>query len=159
MNIFSNTKEAVKLMLLIFVSSILGNAVAGDDSRTPLEKYQGAYLGAFLTCVMKQKIIYLKDRAEQKGVELDGNFGDDFDMKSCKVDGLSSMKKEYLRVLPMIKGFDGKNSLNEHYVHAVMHIKEIEPWFNEDEATYMERMNKTFRKSKELYVRFEITQP
>lgn len=145
-------------MTLIFTMiafSIFGNAIAGDDNRTPLQKYQGAYIEAYLTCAMKQKIIYLREKTEEKGEAL----SNDLDMVSCKNDGLARMKKEYLRVLPLVKGNEGRDSLKEHYVHAVMHIKEISPWANEDEATYMERMNKTFRKSRELYVRFEITQP
>lgn len=69
------------------------------------------------------------------------------------------MKKEYKNVLPLIATGESKIALKEHYVHAIMHIEEIDARPKEDEDAYTERMNNNFRSSKELFVRFEITLP
>lgn len=143
----------------LIVALSTSNSFAQEDKRTPLEKYQGAYTGAYLICILQQKQLFIIERAKQRGVTLDQDFGKDVDIEACKKDGLSKMKAEYENVLPTIKNTEGRDALKEHYVHAIMHIKEITPWAKENEAAYTERMNHTFRESKKLYVRFEITQP
>lgn len=149
------------LIIALVIMAMFGNGgvLAEEDKRTPLEKYQGAYFGAYLFCVVQQKIVFLMEKAKQKGVALDPDVGKDVDIEACKQNGLVKIKKEYSNVLIMIKNKQGRDALKEHYVHAIMHIKEITPWAKENEDTYTERMNRTFRESKELYVRFEITQP
>lgn len=159
MSLFMKSRYFFRNVILIIVLSVSFNAVAEEDKRTPLEKYQGAYTGAYLLCILQQKQLFLLEKAKQKGVTLDPEFGKDVDIESCKQKGLSEMKNEYSNVLPMIKNKEGREALKEHYVHAIMHIKEISPRAKENEETYTERMNRTFRESKELYVRFEITQP
>lgn len=159
MNFLKWSRFQFKTIFLLVVLSVSCNSFAEEDKRTPLEKYQGAYIGAYLTCILEQKQLFLLEKAKQKGVALDPEFGKDVDIEACKQKGLAEMKKEYTNVLPMIKSKEGRESLKEHYVHAIMHIKEITPWAKENEESYTERMNRTFRKSKELYVRFEITQP
>ena len=154
--------SAWKLSYIIFsIITLLatGNALAEEERRTPLQKYQGAYAGAFLICFLQQKQVFLLEKAKLKGVTLDPEFGKDIDLEACKNNGLGKMKVEYLNVLPMVKNKEGRDALKEHYVHAIMHIKEITPWTNESEETHTERMERTYRESKELYVRFEITQP
>lgn len=158
MNRFFNIRLTFYAISLIFALST-SNSFAQEDERTPLEKYQGAYTGAYLICILQQKQLFIIEKAKQRGVTLDKDFGKDADIEACKIDGLSKMKAEYANVLPMIKNKEGRDALKEHYVRAIMHIREIAPWAKENEDTYTERMNRTFRESKELYVRFEITQP
>lgn len=155
--LYANKFAHVILLIHIIFSS--GSALAEEDKRTPLERYQGSYTGAWLLCVLQQKQLFILEKAKQKGVTLDPEFGKDVDIEACKKKGLAEMKKEYLNVVPLINNDEGRAALKEHYVHAIMHIKEIAPRAKEDEDVYTERMNRTFRKSKELYVRFEITQP
>lgn len=159
MILFYKIQKSFGIMLTVALFFVIGNSYAKDDNRTPFEKYQGAYVGAYLICAVQQKIIYVRERSGQSTTALEKGAGDDLDMDSCKANGLARMKEEYTRVLPLVRGEEARAALREHYVHAVMHMKEITPWPNEDESTYMERMNRTFRKSRELYVRFEITQP
>lgn len=159
MNLLKQCRFHFRAIFLIVVLSISCNALAEEDKRTPLEKYQGAYTGAYLICILQQKQLFLMEKAKQKGVTLDPEFGKEVDIEACKEKGLADMKTEYTNVLPLIKNKEGKEALKEHYVHAIMHIKEITPWAKENEDAYTERMNRTFRESKELYVRFEITQP
>ncbi len=158
MSRFFDIKSRLYTILLI-VALFTSNAFAQEDKRTPLEKYQGAYTAAYLICILQQKQLFLIEKAKQRGVTLDQDFGKSVDIEGCKKDGLSKMKTQYENVLPMIKHKEGRDALKEHYVYAIMHIKEITPWANENEDKYTERMNRTFRESKELYVRFEITQP
>jgi|JI10StandDraft_1071094.scaffolds.fasta_scaffold652213_2 hypothetical protein len=158
MNRLFNIRLIVYTLSLIFALST-STSFAQEDKRTPLEKYQGAYAGAYLICVLQQKKLFIIERAKQRGITLDQDFGKDVDIEECKKDGLSKMKAEYENVSPTIKNVEGRDALKEHYVHAIMHIKEITPWAKESEAAYTERMNQTFRESKKLYVRFEITQP
>jgi hypothetical protein len=148
--------QSIFFILLVFNTGFL---LAEEDTRTPFQKYQGAYLGAYLTCVLQQKQIFLLEKARSKGATLDPTFGKDIDLETCKTKGLLEMKKEYKNILPLITTEESKVALKEHYVHAIMHIEEIAPRQKEDEDSYTERMNQTFRNSKELFVRFEITLP
>ena len=148
--------QRILFILLVFNSGFLS---AEEDRRTPFQKYQGAFVGAYLTCVLEQKKFFLLEKARSKGVILDPTFGKDFDLEACKTKGLLEMKKEYKNVLPLIATGESKIALKEHYVHAIMHIEEIDSRPKEDEDAYTERMNNNFRSSKELFVRFEITLP
>jgi hypothetical protein len=69
------------------------------------------------------------------------------------------MKTEYNNLLPMLTNPEGKKALQEHYVAAIMHVKGARSRPNEGDSAFTERMNEAHRKSDELWVRFEITQP
>jgi hypothetical protein len=155
---FINAKRLFQFVLVIFLLVCSSTLSAEEDKRTPLERYQGAYQAAFLTCALHQKILLL-EKAKQKGTTPESELGKDVIISKCKEDHLLKMKKEYNNVLPLIATDEGKAALKEHYVHAIMHIKEIDARTKENDETYTDRMAKTYRKSRELYVRFEITQP
>ena len=135
------------------------NALTSEDKRTPFEKYQGAYLAAWLQCVLKQKLIFVIEKGEAKGIPMKPYTEKDTNISICIKEGLKKMKKEYNNILPLVKTEDGKKALLEHYVAAIMHVKETYPRHDEDEIAYTNRMNETQRKTTELWVRFEITQP
>lgn len=148
--------QSILFILLLFNSGFLS---AVEDKRTPVQKYQGAYVGAYLTCTLQQKLLFLLEKAKSKGVTLDSKFGKEVNLEACKTKELLEMKKEYKNILPLITTEESKVALKEHYVHAIMHIEEITPRQKEDEDAYTERMNNNFRRSRELFVRFEITLP
>jgi predicted patatin/cPLA2 family phospholipase len=152
-------KKLYQVILITFLAFISINISAEEDKRTPFEKYQGAYTGAYMLCVLQQKMAFIVENARLRGTPLDAGFKNKTDLPTCQKTGLREMKKEYNNILPLITNNEGKEAIKEHYVHAIMHIKKIEPYTKESEAVYTKRMNKTFRDSEELYVRFEITQP
>lgn len=149
----------------IFLLILQGSFCFAEDSkldkdrRTPFEKYQGAYLGAWLVCAVTQKKVFLIEQAKAKGVELDPDFYKNTDVSACIKNGLEEMKKEYNNILPLVVNESGKTSLENHYVAAIMHVKNTQPRIDEDDNSYMKRMNETKIKTDELWVRFEITQP
>jgi len=129
------------------------------DRRTPLERYQGAYLGAWLMCTLVQKKLFLIEKAKAKGVALDPKLTKDTDISSCQSKGLAEMKKEYTNVVTLVKNEEGKKALLDHYVAAVIHVKEAQSRATEDDQSFTARMNANKRKTDELWVRFEVTQP
>jgi len=143
------------ILLLLYSSSVF----AEEDKRTPFEKYQGAYTFAWLKCVIGQKLAFTIKKAHAQGVTVGADLEKDADIPACKKKGLADMKKEYNNILPLVKNEVGKKALVEHYVAAIMHIKSTHDYPNETEKGYTNRMNETQRKTKELWVRFEITQP
>lgn len=129
------------------------------DKRTPFEKYEGAYFGAYGLCAMTQKLVFTIESAKNRGVSLDSELiKTTEDVSSCIKKGLAEMQKEYNAIQHLVKNAEGKKALKEHYVAAVMHVKETHPKYNEDESDYMERMRLTKRKTDELWVRFEVAQ-
>jgi hypothetical protein len=129
------------------------------DKRTPAQRYQGAYLGAWLLCTLNQKLIYKYAEAEQRGIRIEADRKRPGNMDDCIKGGLVNMKAEYLGMQKLISGVAAKRALEEHYVGAIMHVKQTHPRPRETEDTYTERMNEMKRKTDELWVRFEITQP
>lgn len=95
MNLLMKSRILFRNVILILVLSVSFNAFGDEDKRTPLQKYQGAYTGAYLLCVLQQKQLFLLEKAKQKGVTLDPEFGKEVDMEACKQKGLAEMKKEY----------------------------------------------------------------
>lgn len=129
------------------------------DRRTPLQRYQGAYLAGWLKCTLMQKKLFLIEKARARGVALDPEFTKETDMSSCVNEGLAEMKKEYNTVVQLVKNEDGRKALLDHYVAAVMHVKETLARAAEDDQSFTARMNENKRKTDELWIRFEVTQP
>jgi hypothetical protein len=44
------------------------NIVDSEDKRTPFQKYQGAYTGAWLICFLTQKLIFLTEKNKAAGI-------------------------------------------------------------------------------------------
>lgn len=131
-----------------------------EDKRTPLDKYQGAYTGAWFLCTLTQKMVFLTEKSKVRGISLDSDKAKtDSDVSICIENGLAEMKKEYNSILPLVKNPEGKKALQEHYVAAIMHVKGTHSRPKENDTDFTERMNETKRKTDELWVRFEITQP
>ena len=130
-----------------------------DDNRTPFEKYQGAYTGAWLMCVLNQKLAFTILKLHAKGLPVEADLEEKVNIPACKKKGLAQMKQEYINISPLVKNKAGEDALLEHYVAAIMHVKETHVFPKETESSYTERMNETQRNTKELWVRFEITQP
>ena len=82
MSLFMKSRYFFRNVILIIVLSVSFNAVAEEDKRTPLEKYQGAYTGAYLLCILQQKQLFLLEKAKKKGVTLDPEFGKDVDIET-----------------------------------------------------------------------------
>ena len=47
--------QSIFFILLLFNPGFLS---AVEDKRTPVQKYQGAYVGAYLTCTLQQKLLF-----------------------------------------------------------------------------------------------------
>lgn len=151
--------KIILMMLLVIVSA---NSVAEStpDMRTPFEKYQGAYTGAWLLCTMKNKLAYVRETGRKKNIEMDSDRDKDLkDIEDCIKDGLGSMKIEYKNMLSVIVRTNGAGkALTDHYVNAILTVKGIS-YRSESEADFMQRLNENRKKTEELWTRFEITQP
>ena len=132
---------------------------AHEDKRTPSQKLQGAYLAAWLKCVLVQKKFFLAAKAKERGVKLDSDFLKDGELSSCISSGLAEMKREYTTFRTTVKNEEGQKALTDYYVAGILHVKGASPFGGEDDPNYMKRMNDLKRKTDELWVRFEITQP
>lgn len=148
-------------MLLSVVSA---NSVAESkpDTRTPFEKYQGAYTGAWLLCTMETKLAYVREIARKKNMEVESDRDKDLiGIDICIKKGLESMKTEYKNMLSVIvktKTNGAEKALTDHYVSAILTVKGIS-YRGESEADFMQRLNENRTKTEELWTRFEITQP
>lgn len=132
---------------------------ASEDRRTPSQRMQGAYLGAWLKCVLVQKKVFIAEKAKERGVKLQPDFLKEGELSDCISSGLEEMKREYTVFKTTVKGVEGEKALTDYYVAAILHVKGTSPFGGEDDPTYMKRMNDMKRKTDELWVRFEITQP
>lgn len=130
-----------------------------QDNRTPFERYEGALLGNWLICTLEQKKIYLIKKAEERGVALDPEISGNTSLSTCIQKGLIELKSEYTTVLSLVKNDAGKKALLDHYVAAILQIKGTIPVLGEGEDSYMARQNMAKKKTDDLWVRFEITQP
>lgn len=149
----SKTLLVAALVLACFCTLQPNHLRAEEDNRTPEERYQGAYFGAWLLCTLQQKGVFLEAKAKERGIEFDG---DKYDVSACIEKGLKGMKGEYEIMQSLVKNKEGLKALENHYVAAILHIKGTHAYINEDESAFMARMNETKEKTDELWVRFEI---
>ena len=156
LNKYHQSSYLVIVGLFLFYSSVI---FSEEDKRTPFEKYQGAYAGAWLMCTLNQKLAFKIEEAHARGVPVKPELEKKVDIPACKKKGLADMKKEYNNILPIVKNEAGKKALTEHYVAAIMHVKSTHDYPKETEEVYTDTMNETHRKTTELWVRFEITLP
>jgi len=162
MSTIFSLRERQHKSFLFFIIILLLHAsyvFAEEDKRTPFEKYQGAYTGAWLMCTLNQKLAFRIKEAHARGVQVEPELEEKVDIPACKKKGLADMKKEYNNILPLVKNEAGKKALTEHYVAAIMHVKSTHDYPKETEENFTDRMNEANRKTTELWVRFEITQP
>jgi len=155
---------ATIICLLFAFSTVLHasnvTTVDTNDKRTPFQKYNGAYLGAWLLCSLEQEMVFLTNKFKDRGIPLDSDEAKTDADVSMRIDnGLAEMKKEYNNIQPLVKNPEGEKALQEHYVAAIMHVKGTHSRPKENVTDFKERMNDTKRKTDELWVRFEITQP
>jgi hypothetical protein len=129
------------------------------DKRTPLQKYHGAYTKVWYLCALTQKKVFMIEKARNSGISLGSDFEKDADVSVCIEKGLAEMKTEYNNFLPLVTITEGKKALQDHYVAAILNVKNTQPRYNEIESDYMDRINNAKRVTDELWVRFEITQP
>ena len=162
-------KRAAALLLLSAISFATSAAEevvrkpdpssAREDKRTPSQRLQGAYLAAWLKCALVQKKVFLAEKAKERGVKMEPDFLKDGELSSCISSGLDEMKREYTTFKTTVKNEEGQKALTDYYVAAILHVKGTSPFGGEDDPSYMKRMNDLKRKTDELWVRFEITQP
>lgn len=152
-------KDFIALVVAGFISAVMlapGVVSAEEDTRTPEERYQGDYLGAWLLCALEQKKAFLEEKARQRGISLDGEKSD---VSACIENGLKKVKVGYNEMRSLVKNAEGLEALKDHYVAAILHVRGTHANIGEDDDEFMARMNETKKKTDELWVRFEITQP
>ena len=148
------------LLVLALVVTINSMAQSKPDTRTPSDRYQGAFTAAWLGCTLETKLANLKEAKRQKRMEVDSSREDDLlGIDSCIKNGLDSMKVEYKNMLTIIAKTKGaEDALTNHFVSAVLTVRGIS-YRAESDADFMQRLNENRKKTEELWIRFEITQP
>lgn len=126
------------------------------DSRTPEQRYEGAFLGGRLVCGTTYLLSKKIEEAKIKGISVDADVEKTADVGACIKKQLGEFQTEYKNFLALQKSKEAKSALTEHYVAAVLAIKSTSPFIGESGDSYKTRQEENKRKADEKWVRYEL---
>jgi hypothetical protein len=132
------------------------HVVSAEDSRTPEQRYEGAFIGARALCGMTHVLSKKVAEMNAKGMPVEEKTLKMADLNACLKKQLGEMANEYKNFLALQNTKGAKDALTEHYVAAVLAVKSLSPFIEESDAAYKERQIENKRKADEKWVRFEM---